>query len=136
MNVMAREQDNAPHTSKFFPYTHMTTELVVMVLSYMRGGKLGKKITVPNATYWRRYWQKWRTTMNTDGLRLTTAQQSWLTTPANSVVLCFWRQSMPQHVIEQLTFGPARELLTVDLDGRDVLVLNPHDGGHGSERAG
>jgi hypothetical protein len=43
---------------------------------------------------------------------------------------------MPQHVIEELTFGPARELLTADLDGRDVLVLNPHDGGHGSERAG
>lgn len=73
MYVMAREQGNTPHTSKFFPYAQITTELVVMVLPYMRGGKLGKKITVPSATYWRRYWQNWRAAMNTDGLRLTAA---------------------------------------------------------------
>ncbi len=37
---------------------------------------------------------------------------------------------MPKHVIEYLVFRPASELPTVDLNGRDVLVLNPCDGYH------
>lgn len=37
---------------------------------------------------------------------------------------------MPQRVLEYLTFRPASEKPTVDLHGRDVLVLNPCDGWH------
>ncbi|HBE9093605.1 TPA: hypothetical protein KNG84_005737 [Serratia fonticola] len=37
---------------------------------------------------------------------------------------------MSQQVTEQLIFRPASELPTADLDGRDVLVLNPCDGWH------
>lgn len=40
---------------------------------------------------------------------------------------------MSQQVTEQLTFRPASELPTADLDGRDVLVLNPCDGWHEGE---
>lgn len=37
---------------------------------------------------------------------------------------------MSQHVIEQLIFRPASELPTADLDGENVLILNPCDGWH------
>ncbi|WP_025118814.1 MULTISPECIES: hypothetical protein [unclassified Serratia (in: enterobacteria)] len=37
---------------------------------------------------------------------------------------------MSPRVIEQLVFRPASELPTADLDGKDVLILNPCDGWH------
>lgn len=37
---------------------------------------------------------------------------------------------MSQHVIEQLTFRPASEKPTEDLDEREVIVINPCDGWH------
>ncbi|WP_447870262.1 hypothetical protein [Serratia fonticola] len=37
---------------------------------------------------------------------------------------------MSQQVIEQLIFRPASELPTADLDGENVLILNPCDGWH------
>jgi len=40
---------------------------------------------------------------------------------------------MSPHVIEQLTFCPASERPTAEMDGRDVLVYNPCDGWHEGE---
>ncbi|MBI0275678.1 hypothetical protein I6H07_07495 [Hafnia alvei] len=37
---------------------------------------------------------------------------------------------MSRRVMEYLTFRPASETPTADLDGRHVLVLNPCDGWH------
>lgn len=37
---------------------------------------------------------------------------------------------MSQQINEGLVFRPASELPTEDLDGRDVIVLNPCDGWH------
>lgn len=37
---------------------------------------------------------------------------------------------MSKHVTESLVFRPASELPTEDLDGREVIVLNPCDGWH------
>lgn len=37
---------------------------------------------------------------------------------------------MSRRILEYLTFRPASEKPTVDLHGRDVLVLNPCDGWH------
>ncbi|WP_413506704.1 hypothetical protein [Serratia proteamaculans] len=37
---------------------------------------------------------------------------------------------MSQQITEELVFRPASELPTEDLDGRDVIVINPCDGWH------
>lgn len=44
--------------------------------------------------------------------------------------MSLWSPEMSKCVTESLVFRPASELPTADLDGRDVLVLNPCDGWH------